>query len=158
MAGQMKHLWGASTTTVINVTGNANANYVCGNTTLLDNSTEQYPYAQAVFACAGFAVAPTANAVIELYAVRQDVDSTSDCTNGGTVDGTPAAESGFKAGGGAEIVGAFPLANSASAQRVAINIPLKGIQKAYFFIRNTSGQTCNQPMTVKITPFTYGPS
>jgi hypothetical protein len=158
MANEAKLVYG-SATTVVNVTAaNSTSGQVQGNTTLLDNSSQHYPYALAVFACAGFASAPAANTVVELYQVRQDVDSTSDCSNGSTVDGTPAAESGFKATGGAELVGVFPLANSASAQRVACNISLKGTEKAYYFTRNGSGQTCNQPITVKITPFSYGPT
>jgi hypothetical protein len=154
----MKQVWSANgATTVINVAGNATNGQVFGNTTALDN-TEAYPYGLAVFSCAGFAVAPSANAPMELYAVRQNVDGTTDCTAGSTVDGTPAAESGFKAVGGAELVGVFKMSNSGGAQTAVCDIPLKGTANAKYVLRNASGQTCYQPITVKITPYSWGPT
>lgn len=162
MANQTKQVLGAATTTVVSVAANMSANYVAGNTTLLDNSSEMYPYGLAVLYVSGFGTAPTANTAVSLWAVPQDIDSTNDATNGSTVDGTPAAESGLKSSGGAIPVGRFYLANSTSAQRIATVISLLGLAKANFFIKNESGVTLNAgagtECTVKITPFTLGPA
>lgn len=161
MAGEAKQVYG-SATLVISVAANMTSNYVAGNTTALDNSSAQYPYALAVLHVASFASAPTANTAVSLWAAPQDIDGTTDASNGSTVDATPAAESARKSTGGARFVGVFPLSNYATVQDVEIVISLKGIKKSLFFIKNESGQTLNAgtgtECTVKITPFSVGPA
>lgn len=170
MSGEAKQIYAGSPfpLTVVSIAANMATAYVAGNVVggsvvIMDNSTMQYPYAVATLDIKGtFAVAPTANSIISLWAVPQDIDGTTDSTAGSTVVATPAAESGFTSTGGARLVGAFPLANSASAQYVRIPISLKGTQKASFFIKNESGQTINAgtgtEITVAIIPFTIGPA
>lgn len=162
MAGETKQVFG-SATTVVSVAANMASNYVAGNNTLLDNSTNPMPYGLAVLNVGGgFNVAPTGGSPVTLWGVPQDVDSTSDCTPGSTVDATPAAESGFKSSAGAIPLGTFYVANSTSAQRTAAIISLLGYQKLYCFIKNAAGQQLNAgagtECTVKITPFTMGPA
>ena len=139
-----------STTTVIDLTADVSSTNIGGGTTLLDNSTNKYPYAIAVFNNPGtFGGAPTDNSTVSLYAVLQDVDSTSDDT---------AAPSGTDLES-ARFMGSFPIYNTDEEQRVTINISLHGILKAYFYILNNSGQTISgsgNHIYVKITPFTYG--
>jgi hypothetical protein len=152
MANDLIQKFSASTTTVIDLTADLTNSNVAGGTTLLDNSTELYPYAVAVFNNPGsFGAAPTANSTVNLYAVLQDTDGTSDDT--ATPTGT-AVES-------ARYMGAFPIYNVDEEQRVSIDICLKGIRKAYFYIENKCGQTITgtgSHIYVKITPYTVTPS
>lgn len=161
MTGEVKQVYGSPTTVISIALPMANG-YVAGNTTLLDNSFAQYPNARAVLHVASFASASTANTVVTLWSVPQDIDNTLDSSNGSTVDGTPSAESARKSTGGARYIGAFPLSNYAGAQDVEIIVSLRGIIKSLFFVKNESGQTLNAGVgtecTVKITPFSFGPT
>jgi hypothetical protein len=147
MANAQKMLFG-SATTVIDLTADLTNNSVAGGTTLLDNSTNLYPYARAVFNNPGtFAAAPTDKSVVNLYAVLQDVDSTSDDTAAPTSSDVESAR----------FVGAFPIYDTDEEQRVTIDISLLGIQKAHFYIENKTGQTISgsgSNILVKITPYT----
>jgi len=70
----------------------------------------------------------------------------------------PSGSSDLKA---AIYVGSFPIEDTDEAQRIAINISLEGVAKAYFYIKNNCGQALSyssNPVTVKITPFSYGPT
>jgi hypothetical protein len=152
----------ASPTTVVSIAANITNGQVAGNNTVLDNATDPRPYAKATLYINGFATAPAANAVIELWMIRQDVDGTSDDTAGSSVTATPSTPSaGFASTEGAELVGSFPLANTTSAQRITRRIAFDGVIKALFFIRNQSGQQINAgsgtECTVKITPYTVAP-
>ena len=152
MANDLIQKFSASTTTVIDLTADLTNNNVGRGTALLDNSTELYPYAVAVFNNPGtFAAAPTNNSTVNLYAVLQDVDSTSDDTADPT--GTDVESARF--------MGAFPIYDTDEEQRVSIDISLLGIRKAYFYIENKTGQTIigiGSHIYVKITPYTLTPS
>lgn len=152
MANELKMVDGASTTTVIDLTADLTNGNIGGGSALLDNSTELYPYARAVFDCPGtFAAAPTNNSTVGLYAVLQDVDSTDDDTAAPT--GTDLES--------ARYMGVFPIYDTDEEQRATINISLEGIKKAYFYIINNSGQTIagtGSHIYVKITPYTYAPA
>ena len=148
MVSPRKMLFSTTTTTVIDLTADLTNNNVGGGSALLDNSTELYPYAVAVFNNPGtFAAAPTNNSTVNLYAVLQDVDSTSDDT---AAPSSTDVES-------AEFLGAFPIYDTDEEQRKTIIISLHGIRKAYFYIENKTGQTITgsgSHIYVKITPFT----
>lgn len=152
MANDLMMKFGASTTTVIDLTSDLASTNIGGGSALLDNSTELYPYGVAVFNCPGtFGAAPTNNSVVNLWAVLQDVDSTSDDT---------AAPSGTDVES-ARYMGGFPIYDTDEDQRVTINISLMGIKKAYFYIENKTGQTITgtgNHIYVKITPYTLTPS
>jgi len=152
MANDLIQKFSASTTTVIDLTADLSNNNVGGGSALLDNSTELYPYAIAVFNNPGtFGAAPTNNSTVNLYAVLQDVDSTSDDT---------AAPTGADVES-ARFMGAFPIYDMDEEQRVSIDISLTGIRKAYFYIENKCGQTITgtgSHIYVKITPYTVTPS
>lgn len=152
MANELQIKLGAATTTVINLTADLTNNSVAGGTTLLDNSTEKYPRALAVFNNPGtFSAAPTNLSTVNLYMVRQDVDGTSDDTSAPTGADIEAAE----------WVGTFPMYDTDEEQRVTIEIDLRGALKAYFYIENKTNVTITGAASniyVKITPFTYAPA
>lgn len=157
MANETKQVF-ASATTVIShaatLASGANT-YNGGSTTMteLDNSSSLYPLALAVLDIVDtFAAAPTAGAYVELWMNRNDIDGTSDHLP------VPAGSSDLK---NAEFVGSFPIEDTDEAQRIAIVIALEGVKKANFFIKNSTGQQISyssNPITVKVTPFTYAPT
>lgn len=138
-----------SPTTVISLTSSLSNGNVAGGSTVLDNSSDLYPFAVATFNNPDtFGAAPTNNSTVDLYLVRQDVDSTSDDT---AVPATTDVES-------AEYVGSFLIYDTDEEQRKTITISLHGIQKAHFYIFNNTGQTITYSsgaITVKVTPFSY---
>lgn len=152
MANDLIMKFSSSTTTVIDLTSDLTTGNCAGGTTLLDNSSELYPYAIAVFNNPGtFGAAPTNNSSVSLYAVLQDTDSTSDDT---ATPATTDLES-------ARYMGSFLIYDTDEEQRVSINISLEGIKKAYFYIMNNTGQTISgsgSHIYVKITPYTITPS
>lgn len=158
MANQSKMVFG-STTTVIShaATLTSATNTYTGLTgitmTELDNSTDLYPYALAVLGIPDtLSAAPSAGATVDLYMVANDIDSTSDETP------VPAATDVKYL---AKYVGSWILDNQDVAYRKPIVISLHGVKKADFFIDNVSGVNltyASNPITVKITPFTYGPT
>jgi len=152
MANDAIMKWSATTTTVIDLTADLTNNSVAGGTTLLDNSTELMPYARATFNNPGtFGAAPTNNSTVNLYAVLQDTDGTSDDTAAPTGSDVESAR----------CLGAFTIYDTDEEQRCSIDIDLMGIQKAYFYIENKTGQTITGSAShiyVKITPYTLTPS
>ena len=158
MANELKMVFG-STTTVISLaaTLTSGANTYTGLTgltnTQLDNSTTLYPYARAVLGVPDtFAAAPTAGGTFNLYMVMDDIDGTSDETpEPGASDITYLAK----------YVGSFVVDNQDVATIKPIVISLEGAQKARFFLANNCGQQSSyssNPLTVKITPFSYMPT
>lgn len=159
MANQTKMVFSSTTTTVISLAAalaNA-ANTYTGLTgltnTQLDNSTELYPEAVAVLGIPDtLAAAPTAGATVNLYYVMDDIDGTSDETpEPGATDITNLAK----------YAGSFVVDNQDVAYIKPILISLAGVKKARFFIENQTGQQLSYSsgaITVKITPFTYGPT
>lgn len=159
MANQVKQVFSSTTTTVISLAASlANAaNTYTGLTgltnTQLDNSTELYTDAIAVLTVPEtFVAAPTAGAAFNLYCVLDDID--------GTTDETPEP-------GAADIVnlaayvGSFVVDNQDVNHIKPIMISLLGVRKARFFLENQTGQATTYsatPLTVKITPFTVGPT
>ena len=152
MANDLIMKWSSTTTTVIDLTADLTNNSVAGGTTLLDNSTELMPYARATFNNPGtFGAAPTNNSTVNLYAVLQDTDGTSDDTAAPTGSDVESAR----------FMGAFTIYDTDEEQRCSIDIDLIGIQKAYFYIENKTGQTITGSAShiyVKITPYTLTPS
>lgn len=152
MANDLIMKWSSTTTTVIDLTADLTNNSVAGGTTLLDNSTELMPYARATFNNPGtFGAAPTDNSTVNLYAVLQDTDGTSDDTAAPTGSDVESAR----------FMGAFTIYDTDEEQRCSIDIDLMGIQKAYFYIENKTGQTITGSAShiyVKITPYTLTPS
>lgn len=121
--------------------------------TQLDNSTDLYPYAIAVLNINDtFAAAPTAGGTIDLYMTQDDVDSTTDETP------LPAASDIVNL---AKYVGSFVVDNQDVATVKAIDISIKGVKKAQFYILNNCGQQISYTSvatTVKVTPYTFGPT
>ena len=158
MANELKMVFG-STTTVISLANGlpsgSNTYVAMTNCTMtqLDNSTTLYPYARAVLTIPDtFAATPTAGGTVDLYMTLDDVD--------GTVDETPEPGSSdilYLA----KYVGSFVIDNQDVATIKAIVISLEGVQKARFFVMNNCGQQTtytSNPLTVKITPFSYMPT
>lgn len=158
MANELKMVFGSATTVISHAAVLASAaNTYSGLTgctmTQLDNSTTLYPYARAVLGIPDtFAAAPTAGGTIDLYMSLDDIDSTSDETP------LPAATDITYL---AKYVGSFVCDNQDVALIKPIVISLEGVQKAQFYILNSSGQQISyssNPTTVKITPFSYMPT
>ena len=158
MANELKMVFGSATTVISHAATLASAaNTYSGLTgctmTQLDNSTTLYPYARAVLGIPDtFAAAPTAGGTIDLYMTLDDIDGTSDETP------LPAATDITYL---AKYVGSFVVDNQDVAQIKPIIISLEGVQKAQFYILNSTGQTISyssNPTTVKITPFSYAPT
>ena len=158
MANELKMVF-ASSTTVISLAAAlaSGANTYTGLTgltnTQLDNSTTLYPWARAVLGIPDtFAAAPTAGGTFDLYMVQDDIDGTSDETP------EPGASDIIYI---AKWVGAWMVDNQDVAMIKPIVISLEGVQKARFFVTNNCGQQASyssNPMTVKITPFSYMPT
>lgn len=150
MANDAIMKWSATTTTVIDLTADLTNNSVAGGTRLLDNSTELMPYARATFNNPGtFGAAPTNNSTVNLYAVLQDTDGTSDDTAAPTGSDVESAR----------FMGAFTIYDTDEEQRCSIDIDLMGIQKAYFYIENKTGQTITcRSATLKLRSFWVTPS
>lgn len=158
MANELKMVFGSSTTVIsLAAALSSGANTYTGLTgltnTQLDNSTTLYPYARAVLGVPDtFAAAPTAGGTFDLYMVMDDIDGTSDETpEPGASDITYLAK----------YVGSFVVDNQDVATIKPIVISLEGAQKARFFLANNCGQQSSyssNPLTVKITPFSYMPT
>ena len=158
MANELKMVFGSPTTVIsLSVPLASGANTYTGMTgctmTQLDNSTTLYPYARAVLGIPDtFVAAPTAGGTVDLYMILDDVDGTSDETpEPGTSDIMYLAK----------YVGSFVIDNQDVATIKAIVISLEGVQKARFCIANNCGQQMvysTNPITVKITPFSYMPT
>jgi hypothetical protein len=163
MASRGKTYYSATSTTVISITsGNITNAYVCGNNTQLNNSSDAYPYGQAIiYIPKGFGSAPAANAPIGLWAVPM-YDGSNYVSPGSTVDATPAAQSGFKSTAGAKFMGSFLCSNSTSGQTLIIpKINLEGFAVAKYIISNDTGVTVNagagaDELKVIITPWANG--
>lgn len=158
MANETKMVFGSATTVISLAAALANAaNTYSGlgslTMTQLDNSTALYPYARAVLSINDtFAAAPTAGATIDLYMTQDDVDSTTDETP------LPAASDIINL---AKYVGSFLIDNQDVATVKAIDISIKGVQKAQFYLLNNCGQQISYTSvatTVKVTPYTFGPT
>lgn len=158
MANQAKMVFG-STTTVIShaATLNSATNTYSGLTgltmTQLDNSTDLYPYAIAVLGIPDtLSAAPTAGVTGDLYMSLDDIDGTSDETP------LPGATDILYL---ARYVGSFVFDNQDVAYIKPVIFPLHGVKKAQFYLNNVSGVNwtySTNPITVKVTPFTYGPT
>ena len=158
MANELKMVFGSATTVISHAaTLSSAANTYSGLTgctmTQLDNSTTLYPYARAVLSIPDtFAAAPTAGGTFDLYMVMDDIDGTSDETP------EPGATDIAYLG---KYVGSFVVDNQDVALIKPIVISLEGVQKARYCIANYSGQQSSyssNPLTVKITPFSYMPT
>jgi hypothetical protein len=158
MANELKMVFGSSTTVISLAAALASgANTYTGLTgltnTQLDNSTLLYPYARAVLGVPDtFAAAPTAGGTFDLYMVQDDIDGTGDETP------EPGASDIMYL---AKWVGSWIVDNQDVATIKAIVISILGVQKARFFVANNCGQQASytsNPLTVKITPFSYMPT
>lgn len=158
MANELKMVFGSATTVISHAAALASgANTYSGMSgctmTQLDNSTTLYPYARAVLSIPDtFAAAPTAGGTVDLYMTLDDIDGTSDETP------LPAASDITYL---AKYVGSFVVDNQDVAQIKPIVISLEGVQKAQFYILNSSGQQISYSATattVKVTPFSYMPT
>jgi hypothetical protein len=158
MANELKMVFGSPTTVISHAAAlAAGANTFTGMTgctmTLLDNSTLLYPYAKAVLTVpTAAAAALTAGGTFDLYMTEDDIDGTTDETP------VPAVTDIIYL---AKYKGSWVVDNQTSPIVDAIVISLEGVQKARFYILNSSGQATvytATPLTVKITPFSYMPT
>ncbi len=156
MANNAIMVFDGTPTTVIATTGTiADGVFTVSGTnathTEFDNSTDLWPLAVATLSVPDSweAATPDSGATIDLYMIRQDVDSTSDVTAPTTSDKQ-----------GAEYVGSFQIYATDEAQYQQIVISLSGVRKAKFSFQNNTGQTMSYSSgaTVKVEGFSYTPS
>lgn len=157
MTGEVKMVFGSTTTVISHAATLTNGSYTysgltgCTMTTL-DNSSALYPWAKAVLDVPDtFSAAPTADTVVNLWMTEQDIDGTS--------DQIPASDA--TAIKQAVLVGSFQVKAYDVQQRIPINISLEGVKAANFMIENKTGVSLSystNPITVKITPFSYAPT
>ena len=143
----------ASATNVILTDSGIGSGAVVGGQTILDNSSNLYPFAVATLRILGtFASAPTDLSTVDLYMRRHYlVDGTiNDSANPTGTD----PES-------LEFVGSFIIYNDDEEQTKSITISLHGVQKAYFFILNNTGVAISGAGSpygatrVDVQPFSY---
>jgi hypothetical protein len=154
VSNELRHVYGTAQTVINTTTDIANNNF-SGAPTEFDNTSDAVvphaPFALATLQMPDWGAAPTTGAIVELFMVRKNVDGTSDDTD---------APSGSTVGG-AQYIGAFPVALTDTLQRRSIVIDLAGVTAADFYIRNATSQNMNNDggtaCTLKITPFTYKP-
>ena len=158
MANEAKMVFGSETTVIslaAALASGANTySFLSGcKMTELHNSTALYPDAIAILSITDtFAAAPTAGGTIDLYMTLDDISGTSDETP------APASSDITYL---AKYCGSWAIDNQDVAQLKPLMISLKGAKKAQFYIANNSGQQISYTSTattVKITPFTIGPT
>ena len=158
MANELKMVFGSATTVIsvaAAISSGVNTYSGASGTTMtqLDNSTALYPYARAVLGIPdAFAAAPTAGGTFDLYMILDDIDGASGETPEPGISDILYL---------AKYVGSFVIDNQDVATIKAIVISLEGVQKARFCILNNCGQQTtytSNPLTVKITPFSYMPT
>lgn len=157
MANQTKMVFGSATTVISHAATLTSATNtysgLTGITMTQLNNSDLYPYALAVLGIPDtLSAAPTAGATVDLYMTLDDVDSTTDETP------LPGATDILYL---SKYVGSWVLDNQDVAYVKPIVISLQGVQKAQFYINNVSGVNLtysSNPITVKVTPFTYGPT
>ena len=158
MANELKMVFGSSTTVISLAAALASgANTYTGLTGLTGAGAAPRVSTPAA---PGFPAAPAGArsrrgaraAAFNLYMVMDDIDGTSDETpEPGASDITYLAK----------YVGSFVVDNQDVATIKPIVISLEGAQKARFFLANNCGQQASyssNPLTVKITPFSYMPT
>jgi len=160
MANEAQFVLASSSTTVIShaATLTNNSYTYSGLTgctmTDLDNSTDKYPHLRAVLDVPDtFSAAPSAGGYVNLWMVPLNVDGTS--------DDIPAPDS--TAIKQARLIGTFFTQAYDVAQRITIDCPnaLRGLTAASFAIENKSGVSLSyssNPITVKVTPYSFKPA
>lgn len=154
MANELKMVFGSPTTVISSSASITTAsNTTTSEATQLDNSSALYPYARAVLGVPdGLSGTATLGTTVDLFMIQDDIDGTSD-------------ETPIPASGDIEYLARYVGSWLADDQSVAIlkpiTISLAGVQKARFFIKNNFGVSLvysSNPITVKVTPFTYAPT
>lgn len=135
--------------TVLTTGGTVAASNFSAGSSVYDNTSDAaFPYAPLAKAVLSFTfgTAPVAGTVIELWALFQDVDSTTDETD---------APSGT-ASKGARCVGSFLCTDVTTLQVRECVINAIGLEKAVFYLKNGTGQTMSTGAVLKVTPLTVG--
>lgn len=115
-----------------------------------DAAVPNATHAQVMLEAPGWAAAPAAGSLVELWGMLVDTDGIEDDTD------VP----GGSSPGGARYMGEFRMAAANAAQRRTITIRLLGVIKMDFYIRNGTAQNMNNDSgtncVVKVTPFSIG--
>ena len=139
-------VFGTQATVVSSGTSVADAAFsVVGDVTTWSNA-DNAVMASAVLT-ATFAVAPTANSAVGLFAAPKGIDGAND-------QSTPTANFQHT------FVGSFPVDATINAQTIAIDIGLansKDAQDYDFYILNNCGQAISAGWTLKVTPKAIAP-
>lgn len=149
-----RQLFGTPQTVINTAVDIAAGNFSGAPAASYDNTSDAaYPYAPYAVAMAEFpdwAAAPVDGTVIELWGVLLDTDGTEDDTN------APATT----VIGGGRYFGCWRIAPADSLQRRTITIPMDGVGKVDFYLRNGTAQNMNNDAgtncVVKVTPLTIG--
>lgn len=160
MAGEIKNIYGTSTTVISRTSDLADDNIATFDTEWVN--TKAYPRALCTFHTPdGFTGGAWATATgndgpqMTVYGIQTDVDGTDDDTPVPTATGDTVHASRW-----AEI----PISDESTPgteQRRTKTINMEGIKGAKFYLRNQTGRSVDYnatAITLKITPFTFGPA
>lgn len=161
MAGNAIQIFdGTPTQNVINeATTNAADLETFGGTAVFDNTTDLWPLAMATLFVTGLGAVTTGT--VDLYLQKGNVGSgTEDEDAGGIAYSTNLPCSGSETQVyGLHYVGSFTFDDGDTGNaRQAITISLLGVKECYFYLKNRTGTTLTQPITLDIEGFTYTPS
>ena len=145
-------------TEVISQTADVADDETVGGQTVFDNTSDLWTYAIATLFVTSFGADPSSGTV-DLYCMKGNIGSgAEDEDAGGITYGTALTTTNNETQtAGLHYMGTYSFDVDTGAQRRAITIPLVGIKEAYFYIKNTTGTSLGQPITVDIEGGTYTP-
>lgn len=145
-------------TEVIGQTANIADAEIVGGDAVFNNTSDLWTLGMATLFVTGFGADPSGGTV-DLYCMKGDVGSGTENEDAGgiayaanltTTDNETQTE-------GLHYLGSYTFDVDTGNQRRAINISLVGIKEAYFYIKNSTGTSLTQPVTVDVEGFTYTP-
>jgi len=159
MANNAIQIFDGTPTEVIGQTADIADAEIVGGDTIFNNTTDLWPLGMATLFVTGFGADPSSGTV-DLYLMKGDVGSGTENEDAGgiayadnltTTDNETQTE-------GLHYLGSYSFDVDTGNQRRAINVPLLGVKEAYFYIKNNTGTSLTQPVTVDVEGFTFTPS
>lgn len=145
-------------TEVASLTANVSDTYIVGGQTVFDNTSDLWTLASVTLFCTGFGADPSGGTV-DLYIMKGNVGSGSEDEDaGGITYGLALTNTSAETQtGGLHFLGSFDFDVDTGNQRRAIEVSLVGVKECYFYIKNNTGTSLTQPVTVDVEGFTYTP-
>ena len=159
MANNAIQIYDGTPTEVISLTADMADAEICGGQAKFDNATDLWPMAVATLFVTDWGADPSGGS-IDLYCMKGNVGSGSEDEDAGGIGWAEllvTADNETQTAG-LHYMGSYNFDVDTGAQRRAITISLLGIKEAYFYIKNGTGTTVGQPITLDIEGFTLTPS